>query len=147
MAACPVFPLTPPCVQQHNNKNQMLRQFRFLHRASSGSSKTNDKDKQTERESKKGRDKEGERETKRERKVSRLEDELELKASQLGSTFCIMMNDDDASTAMMCVPSRVESRCRFPICRFPLLLLFATSLAGCVLICLCARSCCNSGKK
>lgn len=30
-----------------------------------------------------------------------------------------MMNDDDASTSMMCVPSRVESRCSFPICLVP----------------------------
>lgn len=63
----PRIPSRTPLVQQHNNKNQMLRQFRFLHRASSGSSKTNDKDKQTEKESKKGEDKEGKRDTKRER--------------------------------------------------------------------------------
>lgn len=45
------MPRTPSLkrgVHQHNNKNQMLRQFRFLHRANSGSSKTNDKDNQTE---------------------------------------------------------------------------------------------------
>lgn len=84
----------------------MLRQFRFLHRASSGSgsgsSKTNDKHKKME--------KKRDREIARERERGGLglesgrEDELELKACQPGSTFCIMMNDDDASTtSMMCV--------------------------------------------
>lgn len=44
-----------------------------------------------------------------------------------------MMNDDDASTSMMCVPSRVESSrvAGFLFASFPRLLL-ATSLAGCV---------------
>lgn len=69
----PRIPSHTPCVQQHNNKNQMLRQFRFLHRASSGSSKTNDKGKQMEKESQRGRRGEikRERETQRERERSK----------------------------------------------------------------------------